>query len=153
MNKTKTKMTDLLGLLVFAVFSLCMLALLLTGVKAYENMVHKGRESYDRRTAAQYLSTRVRQGGWVEVEDFDGCQALVTREEVDGTVYLTRIYCYDGYIRELYCAGTAALSPADGERVLPAKTLSFALEGDLLTVTVDSRQLVFFLRSGKEAGE
>ena len=156
MNKTKTKMTDLLGLLVFAVFSLCMLALLLTGVKAYENMVHKGRESYDRRTAAQYLSTRVRQGGWVEVEDFDGCQALVTREEVDGTVYLTRIYCYDGYIRELFAAESTQVHPDDGEILLAAGDLDFSVDDEILTVEIthpdgEVQQLFFWLPKWKEA--
>lgn len=152
MRKTTTKMTDILALAVFAVFSLCILAVLLTGVRVYKNLVQSGGEAYDCRTCAQYVSTRVRQGADPAVEAFSGCQALTFREEAGGAVYLTRVYCWEGYLRELYCAEGADLSPEDGEKILPAQQLTASVTGRTLTVTVDGQTLVFFLRGGEEAG-
>lgn len=151
MKEKNSKITDLLALLVFAVFALCLCLVLLTGARVYRNLVQTGEETYARRTAALYLSTRVRQSGTVAVEDFGGCQALTCAEEIDGEIYLTRIYCHEGYLRELFCAENAALSPSDGEKVLEAENLTLSLEGTLLTAQLDGQTLTFHLRTGKEA--
>lgn len=150
MKEKSTKLTDLLALLVFAVFALCVLLVLLSGAKVYRELVSRGEASFESRTAAQYVTTRVRQAEAVTVGDFEGCQALVIPEEIDGEIYITRVYCHDGYIRELFCAENAALSPEDGEKILPAESLHFSITGDLLTAQVGGRE-VFLSMTGKEA--
>lgn len=150
--KRSSKITDLIALVVFAVFAVCVLLVLLTGAKVYQNLVRSGAESYTARTTVQYIATRVRQAEKVYVEEFQGCDALVLREEIDGECYVTRVYCYEGSIRELFCAENAVLSPEEGEPVLEAESLSFSLEEGLLTVQTDSRQLVLYLRAEKEVG-
>lgn len=144
------KITDLLALLVFAVFALCILLVLLTGAGAYRNLVRQGQTQYHSRTALQYLSTRVRQAESVALEDFEGCEALACRERVGEKTYVTRVYCFDGWLRELFCAEMAQLSPEDGEKVLEADRISFQLETDLLTVQTDGGKLTLLLRSGRE---
>ena len=57
MNETTRKWTDLMALLVFALFALCVLLVLLTGAKIYRNLVDRSRESYEARTAAQYITS------------------------------------------------------------------------------------------------
>lgn len=148
--KRTSKLTDLLALTVFAVFALCVLLVLLTGAKVYRNLVNAGGESYTARTAAQYVTTRVRQAQTVTVEDFGGCQALILPETVGEQTYITRVYCYDGYLRELYCAEEAALSPEDGEKVMEAESLDLTLEGTLLTARIGSQTLTLYLPAGKE---
>lgn len=150
MKEKRSKLTDLLALTVFAVFALCVLLVLLSGAKVYRGLVQRGEENFAARTAARYVTMRVRQARTVTVGDFEGCEALVIPENVDGATYLTRLYVYDGHIRELYCAENAPLSPADGEKILPADSLRFDLEGSLLTMTVDGQALYLDL-SGKEA--
>lgn len=150
MKEKGTKLTDLLALTVFAVFALCVLLVLLSGARVYRGLVQRGEESFTSRTAARYVTMRVRQAESVAVGDFEGCDALIIPEEIDGNTYLTRVYVYDGHIRELYCAENAALSPADGEKVLPADSLHFDLEDSLLTVSLDGQQLYLDLH-GKEA--
>lgn len=150
MKEKRSKLTDLLALTVFAVFALCVLLVLLSGAKVYRGLVQRGEENFAARTAARYVTMRVRQARTVTVGDFEGCEALVIPEKVDGATYLTRLYVYDGHIRELYCAENAALSPADGEKILPADSLHVDLEGSLLTMTVDGQALYLDL-SGKEA--
>lgn len=150
MKEKSTKITDVLALIVFAVFAVCVLLVLLTGAKVYRQLVSSGEESFNRRTAAQYVTTRVRQAESVAVADFEGCEALVISETIDGEVYLTQVYCYDGYLRELFCAENAALSPRDGEKILPADTLEVTLSGELLTVRIGGQTLYLHL-TGKEA--
>ncbi|MBR4290202.1 MAG: DUF4860 domain-containing protein [Oscillospiraceae bacterium] len=151
MNKRVTKITDLLALLVFAVFAVCVLLVLLYGARVYQNLVQRGEESFQMRTAAQYVSMRVRQAQNVTVTDFEGCQALTVYEQIDGAVYVTRVYCYDGYIRELFSAENAELEPKSGEKLMPAQSLHFSVENGMLTASVDGRTVMLQLR-GKEGG-
>lgn len=151
MKERTSKITDLLALVVFAVFAVCVLLVLLTGAKVYRNLVRQGRESSDARTAVQYIATRVRQAQSVSVEDFGGCQALVARETIEGEPYLTRVYCYEGSLRELFSAETAQLSPEDGEAVMEVENLELWLEDGLLTVNIHDQSLRFSLRTGKGA--
>lgn len=158
-NQTRqSKITDLMALMVFCLFALCILAVLLTGAAGYRKLVDRGSRDYDRRTAAQYVATRVRQAdraGCVALEDFGGAEALVFREEIGGAVYLTRVYCHDGFIRELFAPESGNFSPEDGEKLLAAQSLSFSLEGDLLSAEIrfsdgTNQFLTLYLRAGEE---
>lgn len=150
MKEKSYKITNLLSLTVFAVFALCVLLVLLIGARVYRDLVDGGGESYQSRTAVQYIATRVRQGNTVSVESFDGGDVLVIREEINGRSYVTRIYCHDGWLWELYCAESAQLTRADGEKVLELQALDFSLEDDLLTAVLDGQTLRLQLRGGKE---
>ena len=155
------KADSLLALLLFGVFAVCILAVLLTGADAYRRLSRRDRESYDSRTAVQYLSTRVRQAdreGGVEVGSFEGCPALILPEVINGSCYETRVYCYDGYLRELFAAADGSFLPADGEKVLPAEELRVsasesALHLELCTADGQWQELVLYLRSGEGAAK
>ena len=150
MREKDLKITDFLALTVFALFGICLLLVLLTGARVYRGLVAGGQESYASRTAAMYLTTRVRQAETVAVEDFGGCDALVFREEVDGRSYLTRVYCYEGWMRELYCSEQADLSPEDGEAVLEAESMTLSLSERDLKIELEDTCLFFSLPTGKE---
>lgn len=144
----------LAALLLFGVFAVSVLAVLLTGAGAYRRLVERDRADYARRTAVQYVATRVRQAdslGLVAVEDFQGVTALVLREEGG---YATRIYCHEGYIKELYAADEDLLVPWDGEEILAARGLELSLDDGLLTIAATDEDgvesaLVLSLRSGE----
>ena len=150
MKRKFSRITDLPVLTVFAVFAVCVLTVLLCGAQVYQTLVDRNAESFGVRTAAQYLSTRVRQAEDVAVTDFEGCEALTMHERIDGMTCVTRVYCYDGYIRELYGTEVAVLPPQSGEKIMPAEELRFSAEGDLLTVQVDGHVIYLQLR-GKGA--
>lgn len=143
----------LLALLLFGIFSVCVLSVLLTGAQAYRRLTDRDQASYSRRTCVQYIATRVRQAdllGGVRVESFEGAPALTLAE--DG--YVTRVYWYDGYLMELYAGEDAELSPEDGEPVMEAGGLSVSLKDGLLTVDVtgisgEKDRLLLSLRSGE----
>jgi len=118
----KQRRISALGTLaVFVLFALCMLSVLLSGAGAYRRLVQQGSESYALRTCEQYIATRVRQcarGELVSVESFGECCALVLREDVEGVEYLTRIYCHEGWLMELFAAADGEFQPEDGEIVV-----------------------------------
>lgn len=146
MKERTSRLTDFAALMLFAVGAVCVLLVLLLGAKVYRNLVHDSNEHFEDRTAVQYVITRVRQAETVEIAEFDGCQALVIPEEINGETYLTRVYLYDGYLRELFCAADAALSAKDGEKLIPAEELCFQIDGTLLHARVNSRQVLLKLR-------
>lgn len=152
---TKRHMDGLLMLLLFGVFAACVLMVLLTGARAYRRLTLRDQAAYDRRTCVQYIAARVRQAdslNGVTVEPFGDVAALVLS---DGE-YATRVYCYDGYLMELYSGVDAELFPEDGERVMALEGLELSMDGGLLTAEIDSGDgvtdtLRLSLRSGEGA--
>ena len=130
---TKHQIDGLLMLLLFGVFAVCVLIVLLTGARAYRGLTERDRAAYDRRTCVQYIATKVRQGdltGGVAVETFGDAGALCLKDP-DG--FVTRLYCHDGWLMELYTFADAQLEPQDGERIMPLEGLSFEEKGGFLT--------------------
>lgn len=147
-------------LVLFGVFAGCVLGVLLTGADAYQRLTDRGQTSFDERTAAQYLTTRVRQAdtaGSVFVGEFadqDGIDTLFLEEQIDGERYSTRVYCWDGYLCELFGAADGAFSPEDGEKVLKLRDLALSLSDGVLQAELtgpdgQTQRLLLHLRSGE----
>lgn len=150
MKENRLRMTDSLALLVFAVFALCIWMVLLAGAGVYQELVRSGEENYARHTALRYLTMRVHQAQTVEIGDFGGCETLFLEETLGEETYITRVYCYDGQLRELYAESGARLVPADGEPVLKAERLSVSLEGNLLTIGINGDELALYLPAERQ---
>lgn len=150
----KHQIDGLIALVLFGVFAACVLSVLLTGADVYHKLTVRDQEAYARRTCAQYVATKVRQassGYAVEVTNFDGVDALALSENIDGEIYVTQVYCYDGWLRELFTAEGGEFLPEDGEQIIEAQAMDLALEDGLLTVDLTDgagaeTQLVLFLR-------
>lgn len=166
------KLGGLLTLLLLGVFAVCILAVLLTGANDYGKLVERDSAAFDRRTAAQYLATKVRQAdtaGAVRVGSFSAGlpeagelpregDTLYLTETLDGVRYCTRIYCQGGYLREQFSEAATILAPEDGEKILAAERLHLSWAPDTGTITAaltgpDGRtaQLILGLRSGEGA--
>lgn len=161
MKEQKRKADTVLVLLLFGVFAVCILSVLLTSADAYRRLADRDEMSYDRRVASQYLSTRVRQGdvsGSVAVESFDGVDTLVLREEIEGAAYETRVYCYEGYLRELFAEAGESFAAGDGEQILEAEAMTLELEDQTITAEITDptgqvQTLTLYLRSGEGRGQ
>ena len=160
-GQNKGKVDNLLVPLLFGVFAICVLSVLLTGADVYQRLSGRDHLSYDQRTGARYLTTRVRQAdrlGDVAIQRFEGQDALVFTEVIEDDTYETLVYCYDGYLRELFVAAGGRFMPEDGEKVLAAQGLIIRQDGRLLDMELTSptgevQTLYLYLRSGKGAGE
>lgn len=130
----------LAALLLFGVFAACVLAVLLTGADAYRRLTVRDQAAFDRRTGAQYITTKVRQAdsaGSVAVEDVDGVQALILDAQAE---YITYIYQYDGWLWELYTWCGEPMVPGDGRQLVEAERFELSLEEGLLTVRLTTAQ-------------
>ncbi len=158
-NKTgKHHMDTLFTLLLFGVFAACVLFVLLTGANVYRDLTLRDQAAYAHRTCAQYIAAKVRQApspDAVRVEEFGG-DALVLSQDIDGWEYLTRIYCYDGWLRELFAQADGELAPQDGEKIIEAQGLELELADGVLSVYVTdstgrTTALSLLVRGGEEA--
>ena len=138
-------------LLLFAVFAGCILIVLLFGTSAYEKLVERDRAAYDQRTGVQYLAAKIRHS---DGADHRYVGSISDRTTVDAdeinTLYLqfegedgeavpgsyTKIYYYDGYIREILCAEDGGLLPEDGNEILAAEGLQISKAGNLISFSV-----------------
>ena len=153
----KSSISALAARTVFALFAACVLCVLLSGAGVYRRLVDGGQEQYARRTLTQYVATRVQQSeyaGCIGVEAFGEGDALVISQVIDTEPYLTRIYCHEGWLMELFAHAEGGFEPGDGERLLRAEGLECELEAGMLTVTVTDtagavRELIFALRGGE----
>lgn len=157
-KESKASLGNIGVLLVFCVLALSLLMTLLMGARIYRSITARAEQAGDNRTVSQYVTNRIRQADSadrIRVEDFEGVDALVIREIVNNTAYLTRIYCYDGWLYELFTAEGSGLSPEDGEQLIPVQGISFSLEDRLLTARIvhsdgSDQTLMLHLRSAQE---
>lgn len=155
-RSNRQSITTLAALLLLGVFGVSILSVLLTGAGTYRRLVQRHQLSYDRRTCAQYVAARVRQApspDAVTLSRFGSSDALVIREDVDGTVYLTRVYCHDGWLMELFAAAGGDFAPEDGQKLLPADSLTLTQTGTLLQADIahggETTQVAVQLRGRK----
>ena len=154
MKKKEHSMQTVGVLLMITVFAASILTVLLAGAGAYRRLTQRSMEGFDTRTAAQYLTERVWQAQTLRTEEFHGLQALCFDQEWNGQAYVTRVYCYDGWLMELFTRAQGDFSPEDGEKLLPLQALELQLTDGLLTAELtdsrgDCRSLM--LSVGKEA--
>lgn len=141
--------------MVFFLLSLCLMTVLLAGVRIYRSTVQMGEDRFLSRTAVQYLTTRVHQAdcaGQLSVEDFEGIQALVFRETIDGTAHKTLVYCHGGFLKELFCTDAGSFRPSDGEQLFALEQLQLQLTPSLLQAVITlpdgtCQEICLYLRS------
>ena len=91
--------------------------------------------------------------GAVSVGEGPEGAALLLRENADGETYETRIYLYEGALREEYGTADAALDPQDSERIVDAKSFSIEqVRPGLLVVSTEYGSADIALRSGRGTG-
>lgn len=139
-NKFQTE--KVLVLVLFAVLAVCVILVLLTGAGVYGRLTERGQAAYERRTVPQYIATKIRQAdceGAVSVSRIEDTDTLQLTERIDEKRYLTRIYCYEGFVREFFSAEDVVFEPAAGEKLMEAEQMCFSLEDGSLLVTVRQR--------------
>lgn len=112
----------LFPLSLFFVFTLSALLLLFLTANSYAHSNTENRKGYTARTALSYIAEKVHQNdvyGKIYLEQFDEVDTLAMEQTIDGENYITYIYLYDGYIRELFTkAGIDNLPLSAGTPIL-----------------------------------
>lgn len=148
--------TPFIALLICA-FAGAVLLVLVLGTRIYSSMSSASERAYYERTVFSFAAEKLRQGdvaGAVSVGDFDGLNALYLESELGGTVYTSILYCYDGWLYELFCEKGLDFSREDGTKILQAASVRFSEEAPRLIHIASTdeaghvRGLSIHLRSG-----
>lgn len=133
----RSSISALAALLVLGVFAVGILSVLLSGASAYRRLTERDQQSYDSRTSIQYVAAKVRQApapDAVSLTDFGDGDCLVITEAIQGREYQTQVYCYEGWLMELFTVADSGLAPEDGEKILPLQDMTLTMEDALLRV-------------------
>ena len=141
----KPNISGLFPLLSFTVLAAAIVIVLVTGAKLYSRSNERDSVDYYHRTVTGYVTTRVMQsavegrffvGDFYEAVPSPSGDTFFFTETIDGKEYVTRLYCHDGGIYELFSPLEVTLAPKYGERVLSAESLSFSIENGLLMADI-----------------
>ncbi|SKB74399.1 protein of unknown function [Lachnospiraceae bacterium] len=105
MVKKRTRISDVFPVILFLVFTLSVLCFVVFSVKLYRKVVDQAESVLDTDIAARYMVEKFRSHdelGHIELTEFMGHEAVRLDKEVKNVPYVTYIYVYDGYLRELY---------------------------------------------------
>ncbi len=153
-------MVDLLFVItLFILFAVSSMAIVAIGADVYESSVESMEDNYTDRTAYQYLTEKLRQydrDNRIEVASFGDSDALVLSESVYDTDYVTYIYLYDGYIRELVIKKGTDVPPSSGQTVIEAEAFNVKKTSDNL-ISISLRcpgrdEISFYIASRTVAG-
>lgn len=121
---------------IFAVFSTLMV---LMGTKAYRGTVDRSDAHNNARIASSYIRSMLRaddEEGVLLIEDLDGIPSVTLMNTYDFESYATRIYVYNGMLRELFTEAEIPFDPEWGESVCEADAMTAEMREGLLHITV-----------------
>ena len=125
-------------LLLLALFACLSTFLVMMGAQVYRNTVNRAEVNNENRITAALVRSAVwaQDGGTVRIEDHDGIPALAIEDVYDDEIYVKRLYCADGWLRESYTSGDREFDPEDGEALCELSAFEPERDGKMLTVHV-----------------
>lgn len=140
MREQSHRVNGVLMLLVYGGFALFSLLLVVVGARVYRNIVSTGQENTRVRAAFSYVAGKVHMStGSLSLKEEGDLKILVLGTQTEG--YETRIFYYDGAVRELYQESEQEFLPEMGEKIVEVQEfhMEFTDEGNLLLRAVDSK--------------
>ena len=153
-----SRLSSLLALLPAALFAVMLLCSVSAAASAFSRISHRDDTSYTLRTAAGFISTKLAlrpSENPPDIEPFGSCTALCISEEYGKERYITRIYCYNGSLCELFTPDIEGFSPEDGQETVRLDSLEFSLENGLLRIvlTLENDSLELFFDAERGTGQ
>ena len=121
---------------VFAVFSTM---LVLFGAQAYRNTTDRSAEHDSDRTLYAYVLNTLRGDDAVDtvgLKSENGIDMVTVAYNYGGEEFEKRVYCYDGYLRELLMPANGEFYPESGEPVCEAADFEVEINGGLVTIAM-----------------
>lgn len=135
-TRNNNHMIDFLfPIVLFFVFALSALTVLLLAAGIYQSTTENSSLNYTSSTALSYISEKIHQNnisGSISIDEFDGCEALLLKQEVHGTSYCTYIYSYDNELKELFMREGADSTASSGKTIIEIKDFSIEKPSDNL---------------------
>lgn len=124
---------------IFAVFSTVMVLL---GARAYKSTADRAAEHNADRIGMAYVRSMVRgndEDQCIRVETVNGVPTISMRNVYDGDAYVTRLYVYDGMLREWFTEESEEFIPENGESVCAMDEMNAEVAGQLMTVRLRAK--------------
>lgn len=159
-NKKRHAIDIVFVICLLLLFMLSALAVITIGASIYKKNVEHTAISADKRISFAYVTEKVRQAdqnGNIFVKELFGKNVLVLQEDIDGSLYDTYIYEYNGYMMELFARDELTdFYPQSGQKII--KIESFNIEeapGNLLRTTITNNggmEDVFYIAKRSRSG-
>ena len=115
-------------------FVLCALSVIAIGASIYQKNVSLMASNNSHRIASAYITEKVRQSdlnGSIRVKELFGENALAMSKEINGELYTTYIYDFDGKLMELMARDSLdVIYPQSGQRIMDIKSLKIEEASD-----------------------
>lgn len=114
------------ALLIFLLFTICIVSVLYAGSHVYNNIATKETEDYQQNIALHYFVEKVHQGKTkeaIQLVELDNTPALAIYQEYNEEQYVTYIYLDQQNIKELFIKITDTVTKADGNTIMNVKDL------------------------------
>lgn len=157
-SKRKTNIDILFLLTLFAVFMLSALFIVLFGAKIYQKTTNQMELNYEHRTVVYYFTEKIQKNDCihsVSVENLDNIPVIALSQDTDYGCYITYLYHYDGYLREITLSDASSFQKEDGTPIMALQELTFFQTGRLISFNMmDSEQnpLTFYVSTRCEQG-
>ena len=131
-------MQNVFVLLLLALFACVSVFLVMMGAQVYRGTVNRAEANNEKRIAAAVVRSAVwaQDGGAVRIEDQDGLPVLAIEDNYDGEIYVKRLFCRDGWLRESYAADEWEFDPEGGEPLCEMRAFEPEMKGKNLTVHI-----------------
>ena len=146
-TKSQNRVDTVFVLMIFCVFAVSVFLVLILSGSTYQNMNDISREGQNERIVLSYIRTKTRNIDNVAVSYFNDVSMLELVEVFGTRTFVTMIYLYDGWVRELFHEQGNAFQPGDGVPIMEVSSLDFTLiDGGLIRVFTDHGSIVLFPR-------
>ena len=126
--------------MLLGIFAVSATVMVLLGVRFYRSQTERSADTAQQRILTSYVRSMVRTEDTVGVlgtDTIDGVEMLTLTENYDGWEYITRIYTWDGSLREWFSDADYAFDPAQGEVICDAGAFHADMEDGLITVMIE----------------
>ena len=129
-KKDKHMIDSVFVICLMLLFVLCALSVIAIGATIYQRNVSSMASNNSHRIASAYITEKIRQSdinGSVRTRDLFGERVLVMSKEINGELYNTYIYDFDGKLMELMARNDLnVIYPQSGQKIMEVK--SFDIE-------------------------
>jgi hypothetical protein len=130
--------------LLLGIFALFSTVLVLLGAKSYRSTVDKSEAHNNARIASSYIRSMLRADDEIDVlqiEDIEGVKSISMINDYGFESYVTRLYVYEGNLREWFAGSDIPFDPHGGETVCPADSMEAEIKDGLLTVVIHANDM------------
>ena len=133
------QMTCIITLLFSLGASTCILVA--AGYGSFSRMNEFQDECLNTRVAMNYVSMQIRRSDAkdsVRIEDSPHGTRLILSEDIEGERYETRIYLYDGYLRESFVPAEAPFNEEHGFEIIQLDSFGVKRENNVIGIELSS---------------